>query len=230
MENTIKFITWKIAGLRKPSKRKTIVRLLKGENFTFSALLETYLKHENLRQIEREWAGVIHQAPGSIKSKGLLTLFSNKIKKEDIKLIKSSDRFIISELKKEDKSVIIINTYSLCDDREKSKFLDILSNEILSVTNSTDEINCLRDFNSVLDNALGIISGHNHNIDTVRKFNRWVKQLNVYDIWRQKNPTEKRFSWNRNKISRRLDYIFLGKTLQNLASDSYIKGYGFSDH
>ena len=100
MENTIKFLTWNIAGLCKPSKRKTIFRLPKGENFTFSALQQTYLKHEDLGQIEREWAGVIHQAPGSNKSKGLLTLFSNKVKKEDIKLIKSSDRFIISELKK----------------------------------------------------------------------------------------------------------------------------------
>ena len=61
MENTsIKFLTWNIAGLRKPSKRKTIFRLLSGENFTFSTLQETYLKHEDLRQIEREWAGVIH--------------------------------------------------------------------------------------------------------------------------------------------------------------------------
>ena len=125
---------------------------------------------------------------------------------------------------------MIINTYSPCDDREKSKFLDILSNEILSVKNSTDEIIYLGDFTSVLDNALDIISSHNHNIDNVRKFKRWVKQLIEYDIWRLKNPTEKRFSWNRNKISRRLDYIFLGETLQNLASDSYIKGYGFSDH
>ena len=71
MENTIKFLTWNIAGLRKPSKRKTIFRLLKGDNFTFSALQETYLKHEDVRQIEREWV------PGSHKSKGLLTLFSN---------------------------------------------------------------------------------------------------------------------------------------------------------
>ena len=86
------------------------------------------------------------------------------------------------------------------------------------------------DFNSVPANALDIISGHNHNIDTVRKFNRWVKQLNVYDICQLKNSTEKRFTWIRNKISRRLDYIFLGETLQSLASDSYIKGYGFSDH
>ena len=65
---------------------------------------------------------------------------------------------------------------------EKNQFLDILSDEILSVTNSTDEIICLGDFNTVLDNALDTISGHSHNIDTVRKFNRWVKQLNVYDI------------------------------------------------
>ena len=125
---------------------------------------------------------------------------------------------------------MIINTYTPCDDREKLKFLDILSIEILSVTNCTDEIIYLGDFNSVLDNALDIISGHNHNIDTVRKSKRWVKQLIIYDIWRLKNPTEKHFSWNRNKISRRLDYILLGETLQNLATDSYIKGYGFSDH
>ena len=45
-----------------------------------------------------------------------------------------------------------------------------------------------------------------------------------------KNPTEKRFYSNRHKISRRLDYIFLGETLQYLALDSYIKGYGLSDH
>ena len=32
------------------------------------------------------------------------------------------------------------------------------------------------------------------------------------------------------ELSRRLDYIFLGETLHNLASDSYIKGYGLSDH
>ena len=45
-----------------------------------------------------------------------------------------------------------------------------------------------------------------------------------------KNPEEKRHSWCRLNIARRLDYIFLSDTLCNFATDSYIKPLAFSDH
>ena len=81
-------------------KEKQSSDLLKERVLHFRHYKKTDLKHEDLGQIEREWAGAIHQAPGSSKSKGLLTLFSNKIKKEDLKLIKSSDLFYYYRAKK----------------------------------------------------------------------------------------------------------------------------------
>ncbi|GFR57799.1 hypothetical protein ElyMa_001754000 [Elysia marginata] len=109
-------------------------------------------------------------------------------------------------------------------------FLNQLNKELNNETDSTDEIICLGEFNTVLNNSLDVISGKPHNAETVSHFKAWVRQLNLYDIWRLRNQEEKQFTWTRSNIARRLDYIFLGESIYNSASDAEIKSYAFSDH
>ncbi|GFR95736.1 reverse transcriptase [Elysia marginata] len=109
-------------------------------------------------------------------------------------------------------------------------FLNQLNKEINNETDSTDEIICRGDFNTVLNNSLDIISGNPHNSETVSHLNAWARQLNLYDIWRLRNQKEKQFTWTRSNIARRLGYIFLGKSIYNLAIGAIIKSCAFSDH
>ncbi|GFS06388.1 Pol-like protein [Elysia marginata] len=84
-----------------------------------------------------------------------------------------------------------------------------------------------------MNNKLDIVSGsHHHQENTVTKFNTWVTEFQLTDIWRQQHPEEKNFTWSRRNplIARRLDNIFLGENLISHATDSNNKSIGFSDH
>ena len=70
------------------------------------------------------------------------------------------------------------------------------------------------EFNSVLNNALDIISGDNHKVEEINTmFKSFIDQFDLYDLWRNFNTSVKDFMSHRKNpfIARRLDY-FLGNT------------------
>ncbi|GFS26445.1 LOW QUALITY PROTEIN: Gag-Pol polyprotein [Elysia marginata] len=89
-----------------------------------------------------------------------------------------------------------------------------------------------RDFNSVMDNTLDIISGHPHSEKSVQQFQQAISMLALSDGWRLKHPTTKGYTWRRSNpcAARRLDYIFMGEELIPLLSSCEILSLGFSDH
>ena len=146
--------------------------------------------------INREWGSNFHFSEGTHKSKGLLTLFCANGNFKEKSQVKTTDRFIVSKIKVEDYSMIIINVYAPCIISEKFKFLDDIS---VYVTSNIQEENVviLGDFNMVADNVLDIIAGDKHNEKVVKKFNDFKTQLFLSDVWRQSNGRKKEFSWSR---------------------------------
>ena len=127
-----------------------------------------------------------------------------------------------------------MNIYSPCGESEKIKFLTEVERIIKNTVPHEYLANviCLGDFNNVLDNDLDIITGSKHPARTVIKFNDFITELGLIDIWRRQNPNTKVFTWSRGSpvIARRLDYILIGENVSMHAINSNIKTIGFSDH
>ena len=60
--------------------------------------------------------GTVHHSLGTNRSKGLATLFSPKIKEENISLLLKTDRILMSSVKIDCTTLIIINVYCPCID------------------------------------------------------------------------------------------------------------------
>ncbi|GFS17878.1 Pol-like protein [Elysia marginata] len=128
------------------------------------------------------------------------------------------------------RTIPILNAYAPCNENEKKLFLQELTNSLQRTCKPTNETICLGDFNSVINNDLDIVSGNPHNLHTIKLFDEWIKLNNLFDVWREKHPQEKQFTWCRKNIARRLDYVFLNEYLYNTVSQIHIKFLGFSDH
>ena len=223
MAKDLKFMTLNVQGLRNVKKRKTLFRLIREDKISFAALQETYLTKEDLNILQKEWPGTIHLSAGTKRSKGLITIFDKKIEEKNITHIESKERYIMSEIKVEDRSMMVINAYAPCDDKGKINFLTELSNAIYKKMKTYSEIVYLGDFNVVADNTLDIISENKHNQNMVEMFKNWMNCQNVVDCWREHHPTEKNFTWSRGNIARRLDYIILDPILESKVMNTSIK-------
>ena len=116
-------------------------RLIREDKISFAALQETYLTNEDLNILQKEWPGTIHLSAGTRRSKGLITMFDKtKKKRKKIKRIESKERYIMSEIKVEDRSIMVINAYAPCDDKGKINFLTELSNAVYKNMNTYSEI------------------------------------------------------------------------------------------
>ena len=107
MAKDLKFMTLNIQGLRTVKKRKT-----REDKISFAALQETFLTNEDLNILQKEWPRTIHLSTGTRRSKGLITIFDKKIEEKNIIHIESKERYIMPEIKLEDRSMMVINAYA----------------------------------------------------------------------------------------------------------------------
>ena len=234
----LKIASLNTQGLRNPKKLRTLFRQFKKNRFDIIALQETYLLLEDRLMIEREWEGPFHLTEGTKHSKGLLTLFSNYFKEDDLKCTFVNERIILSTVCFDDNPLIIGNIYGPCEEKEKVNFLTNMAKIIDSNIIDKDQSNWLimGDINIVKHNSLDIISGHPHSLKTVTEFNKFTEQNNLLDVWRIQNANKKEYTWgktNNNKATftaRRLDYILINNNLFPFCQDANIQSMGFSDH
>ena len=64
----------------------------------------------------------------------------------------------------------------------------------------------------------------------LNEFKLLVRQHDLFDIWRNNNPTTKRFSFQRGNTKSRIYYIICSNSLSSKLLDSKIKHFPFSDH
>ena len=109
MADNVKFISFNTQGLNNKKKRNAILRNLKRENFTVVAIQESHLTERDIEIMNKEWGGIIHASHGTNRSKGLITLFNKSISPDNIKLLATTDRTIISSLQFNSQKYFIVN-------------------------------------------------------------------------------------------------------------------------
>ena len=236
IDTPIKIATYNVRGINNKKKKHVLFRQFKKDCIDITALQETYIKNETeFNEIVNQWTGVVHYTPGTVRSKGLITLFNPKfeVKDNDIRLIYRSDRLIISSITLDNETLFIVNVYCPCKDQEKIEFLGCLYSDIkrFVADEFLSNIICLGDFNIALQDS-DIVAGQPHREAVRQSLNDFIQTLNLTDCWRILHPTEKVFTWSKQNPSsaRRLDYIFVGENLASSLIESHIKTIGFSDH
>ena len=230
----LKLATFNTRGLKRKIKRFTLLRTLKQANMDVICLQETHALNEfEQREIYLQWGGLMHHAPGSNRSKGLLTLFSPRFKESDIKEVFKSERILISSIKMDKELIFIVNVYAPCENGDKIEFLQFLSNTLSHYIDNEglSKTICAGDFNIAVAD-LDIVLGLPHNKEIRNSLVNFLQRFNFTDCWRLLHPTEKAYTWSKsNPLSaRRLDYVFAGESLCGAVHDSEIQTIGFSDH
>ena len=198
-------------------------------------LQETHLIDSDKDLLEKELGLNYHMSQGTKNSKGIITYFKSHNEYMKTEILYKNDRILISSLKINSKSLIIVNVYGPCINQEKIPFLKNIENQIANVlkhdTNKSSII-LLGDFNIVQDNELDITSGSPHDITIVTKFNDLTNSLELIDEIRENNSNNKLFTWSCKTpyTARRLDYLFIDENLKPFCFNAEITNIPLTDH
>ena len=227
----IKICTLNVRGIRNKQKRYNIFSKLKKSKYDIMAMQETHMTDQEKKLIDEGWGENYHFCKGTNRSKGLITLFSKKIKKENTEIVYSKERIIVSKIKIGESHIYVINVYGPCNESEKFIFMDNIKKELEKIKQD-NHIILLGDFNIVMSNENDIVAGFPHKEKIVRKLNENINELGLSDIWRLRNNGRKSFSWSSSKpfTARRLDYIFLSEELVNFCNKIKMEEFGYTDH
>ena len=120
----LKICSFNASGLRIKQKLITLLQYFKSIKADIIFLQETHLIDKDKEYISKIWENEFHLYGECTNSKGILTLFSNNINRDNIKLISSSDRYIISCINSKDRNYLVVNTYAPNDNKDKLYFFN----------------------------------------------------------------------------------------------------------
>lgn len=198
------------------------------------ALQETHSSNENINIWNAQWKGVSILAHGETNARGVAILFGQDL---DVKIMEtgkgSNGRIVYAKVEIEQMQMVIINVYFPTADKEKEQ-LDLLKSikDLAEKFNECHKV-LLGDFNVVMNSMLDRKRHHNKGIDNEsfrKELMNVMEDNSMIDIWRIRNPQKVEFSWHRNDIGSRLDYILIEESMENRIVSVGMESSPFSDH
>ena len=162
----------------------------------------------------------------SSASAGVCILFNNNFQFEIIrKFFDQEGRFIIIDMKIDNKILTLVNIYA--PNNDNPTFFQNLIDRILSF--ECEEVIMGGDFNLVMDVQKdkngGNATTHRNSLKEVQSI---ANSLDLIDVWRTLNPDGKRFTWRRTKpeVHCRLDYFMISSSLTTAITNADISVTG----
>ena len=218
-------------GLGDFKKRRDVFHFLKKLNFSMYLLQDTHFHPSIEDRIKREWGFDIYFSSYNSNSRGVAILVNNNIEYKCLNAVQDPNgNFLILRVKVFDKNITIVNVYGPNDDNPT--FYDDLQNLIVHEGN-LENIIVAGDFNLVLDFELDCYNYvRQNNVNASNKVKEVVDNLDLIDIWRNKNPDCKRFSWRRSTPIQqsRLDFFLITDILTPMVKDVTISTGYRTDH
>ena len=237
MANKLKIQSLNIRGGRDFWKRKSIFEFLKKQKSDFIFLQECHILESEFNSWKQDWElGDIYFNPLSSRSAGQAILIKGKRDILDHSVILEG-RIHILKLRIAGVVLTLINVYGPNKEKDRKCFLEKLQ-EVLTSYNFGDYVILGGDFNILQDNNMDKYtkkSRLNQSNETTWSQNelKYIQNSsNLIDIWRQQNPSKKRYTWSQpNPLVRcRLDYFLISKNLRNLNLNAKILPSIKSDH
>ena len=231
MSTDLKIITLNVNGLRNFTKRKTLFRNFKENNYDVICLQECYITEDVAEQWKIEWGGDLVYSVGTGRSRGQIILLKTSIS-YSFEILYSTDRILIINLTASSNSYCICNVYAPSSTNDILTFMNNFS-DVLSDIDYTNLVIC-GDFNSVLSNDLDIVSGERHSDTSVSNFINFVNSNSLCDSFRLHNNDSKEYTWScvikGTLIARRLDYVFTNDIVFDKILDCSLVSFPQSDH
>ena len=225
---SLRLISINVRGLREVVKRRAIFNYYR-QRANIICLQETHSTTEEELKWEFEWGGDIVYSHGNSKARGVCILLQKGMKK------------LISDIERDDcgrriKINIVINSVVLCicniyaPNLDKPSFFD---ETFKIVTQSSENIILIGDFNLVMDTGRDRIGSAHNNVSAREVIRNAINNMMITDLWRDRNPTESRYSWYRCKpklSASRIDFALISLGIVDMCENiGYTTGI-MTDH
>ena len=219
-----------VRGLANNIKRRETFRWLKLKKYAIYFLQEVHCTKEKEISWTSEWGFSAIFSSFSSASVGTCILFNNNFEHKILKQFSDPEgRFVIVDIKMEEKILTLVNLYAPNDDNPT--FFKNVLNQLLSF--DCGEIILGGDYNLVMEVGKDKSGGNpTTNKNSLKEVRYIADSLDLVDIWRVLNPDAKRFTWRRRKpdIHCRLDFFLTSSSLSTtITKADILPGYK-TDH
>lgn len=210
----LKLCTYNVRGLRQNKKRRQVFTFLHRHKQDIYMMQETHSLPRDEIYWTNEWGGRIVFCHGSSASRGVCVLFHPKLVFEIHRIVNCQNgRLLIIEVTVKRKLVTLVCIYG--PNADEPAFYDFLFGNLRD--SQWDSILIGGDFNFVFNLDIDKVGGtHNTNFHARDKCIEMMDSLNLVDIWRDRNPHCKNFTWSSNVtpgIHCRLDFFLISRSL-----------------
>ena len=204
-------------GIRTLEKQKALFHWLSKDKAEVVFLQETYSSPDVENVWKTQWKD-LYFAHGSEHSRGVLILVKERLNFE----LKScthdqKGRYIILIGNVQEQPFVFVNIYAPNKTSEQCSFFQEIQTELDSLNIEADcDIIIGGDFNVILDPEFDGLGGKPKLKESVKIIEQIRLSFDLIDIWRVRNPDERRFSWRQKNpvIQRRLDFWLTSSSLQ----------------
>ena len=232
MDNQVKFASFNARGLSDGKKRRKVFLSMKSKKSDVTFLQEMHCTKESNSLWMSQWGNKVLFSNGNSNAKGVGIMFSRKVanKVQDI----ARDvygRYIMCKL--------VVNGYSYCcaniyaPNSDDPTFFDEVFQKIREM--DTVFVVLAGDFNTVLD-VKNDRNSSQINGEATKMIRSHMEDLQLCDIWRDRNPEEKKFTWCKYNSKKktfmwsRIDYYLISSSLSNQICECDIQPGISSDH
>lgn len=224
-----------VRGLRNNDKRAQVFSWIRKQHASIIMLQETYLTNDLIEKVNKEWKGKAVHNTGTNHSRGVSILFDPKLNNIELKEFKDDlGRKICVNCKIADKEYSFLNIYTpnVCGDR--IIFLNELSRWLTDIGIHDTIIG--GDWNTVLNLEMDKSPPVTHSPVYYRKaaeiIGNLCKNFQLYDVWRERYPRLKQFTWRRKnpETACRLDFFLIHQDLKQKVINAEIKAAIRTDH
>ena len=228
----LKVCTYNVCGLGDNDKRQKIFRFLNQMHYNIIFMQETHSSKNNEKFWRTQWGGRAFFSHGNSASRGTAILIKKEVKC-NIKQAQMDDRgrFVIVQIEHNDR---LINLIAINGPNEDSPsffqevFLEVASFED-KFMGDTRIIG--GDFNLALDLDIdkqgGKYTTHKKSVETLKA---WLADQNIIDVFRLYHGDKMVYTWKRQDIKVRLDYIFIDQGTAKFTTRAEISHGYKSDH
>ena len=221
-------ISLNVRGLGERVKRRAIFDYYR-QRADIICLLETHSTADDETRWKMEWSGRILFSHGESNSRGVCILFKKDlfINVENIKC-DSQGRYIVCEINSDPENC---SNITLCcvyaPNKNASRYYTELRH---CLTHYNEQKIIIGDLNVVMNPELDRYNSTYNDQDALEIIEIISEEWNLTDVWRDRNPDTKLFSWRSKNRASRIDNALvshnLSKTIENV---TYLQGI-MTDH
>ncbi len=218
----ISLMSYNVRGLNRKIKRKSIYNYIEKKKVDICFLQETYSTTESEPIWNREWDGEVLFCHGTSHSKGVMILFRKGL---DVKIRETCTdlrgRYIFTRVTIDSVDLQLLNIYAPNKEKEQLKFYQSVNNLLQKHKSANEKVIVGGDtnviMNPVMDRKGGSFLETNEYKKVRKEIDRLIDRNNLCDIWRNRNPDSKRFTWRRQnpQIHSRLDIWLVSDVCQD---------------